>query len=80
MIKFGQMNWTVHVLLIEGTKKYFFYGDKLGRKCAIKIVLNNRMWRCKLVSLTEEMNMSQNCVNIVMNIRVPQKSMQHLER
>jgi hypothetical protein len=45
-----------------------------------KIVLYNRMWRCKLVSLTQEINMSQNYVNIVMNIRVPQNSMQHLER
>jgi hypothetical protein len=45
-----------------------------------KIVLNNRMWRCKPVSLTQEMNMSQKYVNIVMNTRVPQKSMQHLER
>jgi len=35
MIKFGKMNWTVHVLLIEDIKMYFFYGDRLGRICAI---------------------------------------------
>jgi len=44
-----------------------------------KLVLNNRMWRYKLVSLTQEINMSQSLVNTVMCIRILQKSMQHLE-
>jgi len=52
----------------------------LERNVFFKLMLNNRIWRCELVSLTQEMNMSQNLVNTVMSIRIPQKSMQHLER
>jgi hypothetical protein len=52
----------------------------LERNVLFQLVLNNRMWRCKLVSLTQEMNMSQKLVNTVMSIRILQRSRQHLER
>jgi len=80
IIKFGKMNWTVHVLFTEDIKNVFFLMETgLERNVLFKLVLNNRMWRCKLVSMTQEMNMSQNLLNTVMRIRIPQKSMQHLE-
>jgi hypothetical protein len=46
----------------------------------LKLVSNNMMWRRKLVSLTQEMNKSQNLLNTPVSIRILQKSMQHLER
>jgi hypothetical protein len=46
----------------------------------LKLMSNNMKWRRKLVSLTQEMNMSQNLLNTLVCIRILQKSMQHLER